>query len=469
MDARNAWEVAYNQLELQFDRASFNTWLRGASFIGMEENIFVIGVRNSYAQDMLQHRLYDCIRRVVSDVYGRLVELRFEVRSLTARENRPAAEMPLFRLLAEQSDDELSPSLFEKVSRPQPPALPEYELDPRFVFERFIVNSSNQISYEAARAVAENPAHSYNPLLIHGGVGLGKTHLLQAIAHVHQAKGLRSIYIPSEMFTNDLVTAIRNKTTAMFRDKYRSADTLIVDDIQFIAGKDSTQEEFFHTFNALYTFNKQIVLASDRHPRELNSLEDRLRSRFEGGLISDVGPLEYESRLALLEMWAQERHIQLPPDVLNQIAERPTSNVRELQGRFTRIEAEARSSPDSLTLPGVQAALWQFDQPRYHNRQKTVTIEQVIYATAEQFQIAPQDLTGKCRSGRVSLARQVAMYLIRELIQSSLPQIGAVFGGRSHTTVLHSCAKIVEEMTSDGSIRQHVAQIRQKLTGAAGL
>lgn len=468
MDAQSAWEVAYSQLELQFDRASFNTWLRGASFIAFENNAFVIGVRNSYVQDMLQHRLYASICRVVSDVYGQPVELRFEVHSAKVRDQRPADDMPLFRLLAEQQSEENTPGtpLHRKVNLPAPEMLPESELNPRFTFERFIVNASNRITYEAARAVAESPSRSYNPLLIYGGVGLGKTHLLQAIGHSYRAKGLHVIYIPSEVFTNDLVAAIRNKTTAMFRDRYRSADALLVDDIQFIAGKDSTQVEFFHTFNALYTFNKQIVLASDRHPHELDNLEDRLRSRFEGGLVTDVQPLEFESRLALLEMWTEERNVQLFPDVLQMVAARSTSNVRELEGVFNQLVANSQLSPDLLTASGVQVALRRFEQPRHHGRYQPMTIDDVISATAQHFRVDPDDLTGKTRTGRVNQARQIAMFLIREMTDSSLPQIGEAFGGRSHTTVLHGCNKIVELMEFDGNVRQHVLEIREILISA---
>ena len=464
VDAQSAWEVAYSQLELQFDRASFNTWLRGACFIEIEENLFVIGVRNNYVQDMLQHRLYASICRVVSDVYGQPVELRFVVHKANSRDQQPADDMPLFRLLAEQQMEETPATpLHRKVSHPQPSALPESELNPRFTFDRFIVNASNRITYEAARAVAESPSRSYNPLLIYGGVGLGKTHLLQAVAHAYRAKGLYVIYIPSEVFTNDLVAAIRNKTTAMFRDKYRSSDALLVDDIQFIAGKDSTQVEFFHTFNALYTFNKQIVLASDRHPHELDNLEDRLRSRFEGGLVTDVQPLEFESRLALLEMWTEERNVQLFPDVLQMVAARSTSNVRELEGVFNQLVANSRLSPDLLTASGVQVALRRFEQPRHHGRYQPMTSEDVISATAQHFRVDPDDLTGKGRTGRVNQARQIAMFLIREMTDISLPQIGAAFGGRSHTTVIHGCNKIIELMEFDNSLRQHVMDIREKL------
>jgi chromosomal replication initiator protein len=466
VNAQEVWNIAFSQLELQLDRASFDTWLRGAAFIDREGDVFVIGVRNSYARDMLQHRLYRNVRRVVSDVCGAPVELRFEVHNhQTAQHNEPD-EMPLFRMLAQQQtidDEPVELPLHERVSRPQRPALPESELNPRFTFERFVVNGSNRITYEAARAVAEHPARAYNPLLVHGGVGLGKTHLLQAIAHVCQSRGQRVIYVPSEAFTNDMVDAIRHKTTAMFREKYRSADVLLVDDIQFIAGKDSTQEEFFHTFNSLYTFNKQIVLASDRHPAELKTLEARLRSRFEGGLVSDVGPLEYESRLALLEMWSHERRVVLPRVVLQVIAERAHSNVRELEGVFNQFVAKAQLSRGGLTPQNAETLLERFNRPRQHFDR--LTTDQVIMAVALHFGFSPRDLTGKRRTGRINQARQIAMYLTRELTDASLPQIGEAFGGRSHTTVLHGCNKIAEEAEFDTSLVNCLSQIRTSLHG----
>lgn len=465
MDARYAWEVAYSQLELQFDRASFNTWLRGASFVSVENNVFVIGVRNSYVRDMLQTRLYPGIRQILGEIWGQPVEVEFKVRSSILQGEGDTDGMPLFRLLAEQQDDDdtLEP-LYQRVSGTTPAGLPECELNPRFTFDRFIVNGSNRITYEAARAVAENPGRSYNPLMVYGGVGLGKTHLLHAIGHVYSAKGLRVVYIPSEAFTNDLVTAIRNKTTAMFRDKYRSVDALLVDDIQFIAGKESTESEFFHTFNALYTINKQIVLAADRPPRELENLTDRLRSRFEGGLVTDVKPLEFESRLALLEMWALERSVALPADALLVLAERPTVNVRELEGMFNQIVAKSHLWPNTLSVGGVEQTLFQYDQPRFHGRANLLTITQVILKVAEHFQLTPQDLTGKRRTGRVNQARQIAMYLVRELTEASLPQIGEAFGKRSHSTVLHGCNKVLEEIAVDTTLREHVNQLRNSFS-----
>ncbi|GAB4333066.1 MAG: chromosomal replication initiator protein DnaA [Phototrophicales bacterium] len=459
MNAKDAWDVAYAQLELQFDRSSFDTWLRNTTFLKEEGGTFTIGVQSAYARDMLQYRLYRDVHRVLCDVVGHEVDVQFEIHN-PPRPNALDDEMPLFRLLAQQAPNYEPAPWHERIATPKRPDLPESELNPRFTFERFIVNGSNRITYEAARAVAENPGKSYNPFFIYGGVGLGKTHLLQAIAHVCQAKGLRTIYIPSEAFTNDLIASIRNKTTAMFRDKYRSADVLLVDDIQFIAGKDSTQEEFFHTFNALVTFNKQIVLASDRHPGELKTLEDRLRSRFEGGLVTDIQPLEFESRLALLEMWAAERDVQLPYAVLEKVANRAQSNVRELEGVFNQMVAKAQLG--GLTEELADMTLEQFDRPRLHGRQP-ITIKQILEAAAAYFQVPQAELTGKSRTSRINTARQVTMYLVRQLTNTSFAQIGEIFGGRSHTTVLHGCSKIEEDMEKDAGLRHHIETLRAEL------
>lgn len=458
VNPQDAWNIAFSQLELQLDRASFNTWLRGATFLGHEDGVFVIGVRNSYARDMLEHRLYRHVWRILSDVCGTSVELRFEVnRAEAAARLIPSDEPPMFRLLAQRESDTPSVPLHQAVTRPQRPELPDSELNERFCFERFVVNPSNQMVYEAARAVSERPA-IYNPFLIYGGVGLGKTHLLHAIAHALRADGLRVIYISSEAFTNDLIDSIRLRTTAMFRDKYRSADVLLVDDIQFIAGKESTQEEFFHTFNALYTFNKQIVLASDRPPSEMSTLEDRLRSRFEGGLVMDVQPPDLETRIAILEMWSRERAVAFPRPVLEMIAQRAQSNVRELEGIFNQMVAKTRLGEQPLTLISAERTLERYERPREH-----ITLKQVLEATARQFRMSCADLTSKRRAQRFNQARQVAMYLAREMTDASLGQIGELFGGRSHTTVLHGCNKIVEEMETDKRLYDMVEKVRRQL------
>jgi chromosomal replication initiator protein len=463
---QDAWNAAYNQLELQLDRASFDTWLRAAVYIGLDAGVFVVGVQNSFAQDMLQHRLYRVIRRVLSDIYGQQAEIRFDV-----HKPQPAAvasvsqeEAPLFRYLNLQAampdlpeTNEQQPTLQSLVARPGRD-LPDAELNPRFSFDRFIVNKSNQVVYEAALAVAEYPATVYNPFLVYGGVGLGKTHILQAIGQVCQKKGLRTLYIPSEVFTNDLILAIRNRTTAMFREKYRTLDVLLVDDIQFIGGKDTTQEEFFHTFNALVNFNKQIVMASDRHPRELKTLEDRLRSRFQGGLVADVQAPEFETRCAILQMWAQERGTHLASGVIETIAQRAPANVRELEGVFNQIVAQSRFNVGPVSLPKVEDTLDRFSKPR-----ERVTLDEIISETADRYGFTAEDLKGSSRAARINTARQVAMFLCREMTEFSLPQIGEAFGGRSHTTVLHGANKIAEEIETDRLLEARIHKIMRRL------
>ncbi len=472
MNPEEIWNAALNQLEIQLDRGNFDTWLRGAVFLNIETGedaapLFVVGVRNSFAVDMLQNRLYRTVRRILSDVYGCTVELRFEVYKSAPHAEVPVMDQdmpPMFRFLSQQDTSAPAVPLHQQVMPPERPGIPESELNPRLTFDRFVVGGANNLTYSAAMAVADNPASVYNPLLIYGGVGLGKTHLLHAIAHRCRAKNLRVIYIPSEAFINDLVNAIRQRTTAMFRDKYRSVDVLLVDDIQFIAGKESTQEEFFHTFNALYTFNKQIILACDRHPRELDQLEDRLRSRFEGGLVMDVQLPELETRIAIVESWAQERGVRIPRSVSEMIAQRSRSNIRELEGLFTQIVAKSRLSAQPMNMSAAEAVLERFEQPRNHARQRrAITLPQVLQSTAQHHELGLKDLIGKRRTGRINHARQIAMYLARELTEASLPQIGEALGGRSHTTVLHGYNKVAELMEADDMFRYELLALREKL------
>ncbi len=469
MNPQDAWNAAFHQLEMQLDRASFDTWLRGAELVSVEtlasgesgvapaSQVFVVGVRNAYARDMLQHRLYRNVRRVLGDVYGKTAELRFEVlKTESPKLADTDEEMPLFRLLAQQDPATPVAPLHEQVARPQRPDLPESELNPRFTFDRYMAGNENATIFAAAQAVAERQA--YNPFFIYGGVGLGKTHLMQAIAQACKARNLRVIYIPSEVFTNDLVDSIRQRTQAMFRDKYRSVDVLLVDDIQFISGKESTQEEFFHTFNTLYTFNKQIVLASDRPPRDLETLEARLRSRFEGGLVMDIQPPSFETRMAILCNWAAERNVNLPHHVAEMIAGRAKLNVRELEGIFNQVVATAHITRQPLTAGATEGILEGYRRPREH-----VTVAQVLDLTARHHGLRIEDLVGKRRTGAINQARQIAMFLAREFTSASLPQIGDAFGGRTHSTVLHSCSKIAEDLQRDPQVRTIVKDIRERL------
>lgn len=304
-------------------------------------------------------------------------------------------------------------------------------------------------------AVAENPAVAYNPLFLYGGVGLGKTHLLHAIGHVSQEKNSRVLYVSSEKFTNDLINSIRNHTTEEFRNKYRRIDVLLVDDIQFIAGKESTQEEFFHTFNTLHAANRQIVISSDRPPKAIVTLEARLRSRFEGGLIADIQPPDLETRIAILRTKAACKPIDVPEEVLQFIAHMVQSNIRELEGALNRVVACARLTDRPLTLELATEALQDIT-----DRRESVTPEQVLSAVADYFQVDTDDLLGRRRSRDIAFPRQVAMYLMREITDSSYPHIGELLGGRDHTTILHGCEKIGGMVEEDDQLRRDVLAIR---------
>lgn len=476
MKPEDAWNLAYHKLELQLESASFDTWLRDAVLVRHEETpdtdgVFVLGVRGSYKRDMLQLRLHREIQRVLWDVTQAKPQIRYEALPDPEKEAQKAnEELPLFRLLAQkQAAAEREAALANPpeplaklMEQPKLPALPESELNPRFIFPRFVVNGSNQMVFEAAQAIVDYPATVYNPFLVYGGVGLGKTHMLQAIAHAFTRNGLRAIYIPSEVFTNDLINAIRNRTTAMFREKYRNADVLLVDDIQFISGKESTQEEFFHTFNALINFNKQIVLASDRHPSELATLEDRLRSRFVGGLVADIQPPELETRVAILRMWAQERDVQVSGGVIEMVAQRAPNNIRELEGIFNQIIAQSRLS-GSVSVARAETTIERFRQPREH-----IAIATIIAVVAQKQNLSTEDLLSKRRTARISQARQIAMYLAREITDASLPQIGDAFGGRSHTTVLHGYKRIEEQIAQDQAFAMRVQGLHRLILTQGG-
>lgn len=456
-DAHTAWQAAAKLLERRWDRASYEAWLRPTTYLRCENDTFVVGAPDSSVFDMLTHRLHSDVKEALREATGRAVDVEFRVQQPPVAPLDGEAEMPLFKLMA-RKPSEAEPGPLAPIQRGNGADLPESAINPRMVFDRFIVNDSNQLATEAARAVAEHPATIYNPFLVYGGVGIGKTHLLHAIANICQARGLRVLYVSSEAFTNDLVHAIRNRTSPMFREKYRSVDVLLVDDIQFIRGKDTTQEEFFHTFNTLVNFNRQIVLASDRHPRELTTLEDRLRSRFQGGLVADIAPPELETRIAIMELWARERNIQIPSKVLHVIAERSSSCIRELNGLFNQIAARLRiNGVSNLSVRRAEATLNRYEKPA-----EQITVSHIIDVIAAAFNLESDALKGKKRVARINHARQVAMYLAREMTESSLPQIGDVFG-RSHTTVLHGCNKIEAEIKLDALLNARVQQLRKQI------
>lgn len=442
MNADQIWPAALGELQLQMTQATFDTWLRDSRMVKYEDGVLVIGVKSGYAKDWLEARLLPTIKRTLARLTGQTVEIKFIVCGEETRRKESVA------LLA-------PPAVVTNA-----PTLCSANLNPRYIFDNFVVGPGNRLAHAASMAVAENPAASYNPLFIYGGVGLGKTHLLHAIGHACLAQGLHVLYVSSEQFTNDLIEAIRAHTTEAFREKYRTADVLLVDDIQFIAGKEATQEEFFHTFNTLHGTGRQIVISSDRPPKALVTLEERLCSRFEWGLIADIQPPDLETRIAILRTKAADCGMSVPDEILALIANRIQSNIRELEGALNRVVALSRLTDQPLTTEIVETALSNLLPQR-----SKMTPEQIVEIVAQYFGVEPAALQGDSRCQAIARPRQIAMYLIREETGASLPQIGAVLGGRDHTTVLYGCTRIAERIEEDADLRREVVALRQRLYG----
>jgi len=449
VDAEQAWQSTLGQLQMEMPKASFDTWVRDTRIVSYEEGTFTVGVRNAYARDWLESRLSSTVTRLLMGIMNRDVGVRFVVWHGGEALADPSAVSSGQDLAPHEADEEPAP-------RPR-----NATLNPRYTFENFVVGPNNRLAHAAALAVTENPATAYNPLFLYGGVGLGKTHILHAIGNDCQERDLNVLYVSSEEFTNDLINAIRAQTTQAFRGKYRSMDMLLIDDIQFVAGKESTQEEFFHTFNTLHGQNKQIIISSDRPPKALLTLEERLRSRFEWGLTADIQPPDLETRMAILRSKAERAGRQVPTEILEIIARHIQSNIRELEGALNRIIAFADLSGVDMTPQLADVALVDLlPQPG------DVKPEQVIDIVARVFNLSVDRLLSPDRSREVVLPRQIAMYLLRET-NVSLPKIGQALGGRDHTTVMYACEKVADLLERDDRLRRQVVQIRQKLYGQA--
>ena len=445
MKAEQSWKAAQGQLQLEMPKAAYDTWVRDARYFSYEDGTYIISVNNAYARDWLESRLSSTIVRILTGIMNRTVEVRFIV-----WQEEDAQE-----LLEDKPDIE---------SRGEPHQLNNQTLNSRYTFHNFVVGASNRLAHAASMAVAENPAQAYNPLFIYGGVGLGKTHLLHAIGNFSAAGGLQVLYVSSEEFTNDLITAIRTHTTQAFREKYRRIDILMIDDIQFIAGKVSTQEEFFHTFNTLHGQDKQIVISSDRPPKALITLEERLLSRFEWGLTADLQPPDFETRIAILRSKADRAGRKVPDEVIEIIARRVQSNIRELEGALTRVVAFVDLSELPLTPKIVEIALVDLLP-----RRSDVEPEEVLKSVADAFDIEVDRMLSRERSREVALPRQIVMYLLREESNISLPMIGETLGGRDHTTVMYGCDKIADLLERDDRLRRRVIEIRENLYGQTAI
>ncbi len=444
MNAQQAWQAAQGQLQMELSKATYDTWVKQTQLIRFDEpaGVFYLGATNAYACDWLESRLKSTLINKLSGMMARPVEIVFSIWAAQAVE--------------QISDEVLIPI------RPEEPIRDVFEthLAPKYRFDNFVVGPNNRLAHAASLAVAEHPARAYNPLFLYGGVGLGKTHILHAIGNAVLQQGLQVLYVSSEEFTNDLVNAIRTKTTAAFREKYRQVDVLLIDDIQFISGKESTQEEFFHTFNTLHGQDKQIVMTSDRAPKAMSTLEERLRSRFEWGLTVDIQPPDYETRLAILRTKAEKAKREVPTEIMEMIAREVQANIRELEGAWNRVLAYADLSGEKLTLQLANNAMVDILPQR-----SALAPGDVISTVSKFFGISSDRILSKDRSRDVALPRQVAMYLMRELGGVSLPKIGEELGGRDHTTVMYACDKVADMIESDDRVRRQVLQLREQLIG----
>ncbi len=421
MNADLAWQSVLAQLQMEMPRASYETWVRDTRPMAYENGVITVGVRNAYARDWLESRLATSVSRLLTAILNSNVGVEFVVSQ------------------ANETDSHTDPDPERPIeAAPAEPKPRHVTLNPRYTFDTYVVGSGNRLAHAACQAVAEKPARAYNPLFLYGGVGLGKTHLLHAIGNACHADGLNVLYVSSEEFTNDMINAIRTHTTQAFREKYRSADVLLVDDIQFIAGKESTQEEFFHTFNTLHGQDKQIIVSSDRPPKSLVTLEERLRSRFEWGLTADIQAPDFETRLAILRSKAERTGRHVSDEILESVARQVQSNIRELEGALNRIIAFADLSGASLTPNLVEIALADL-LPQKRNVQPDKVIEAVVAAYEG---IAVGDLLGQNRAAKVAIPRQLVMYILSEFNKVSSPQIGDLLGGRDHTTVLYGIKKV---------------------------
>ncbi|NJK41957.1 MAG: chromosomal replication initiator protein DnaA [Acaryochloridaceae cyanobacterium SU_2_1] len=445
------WGQVLERLQLQLSRPTFETWIKTASAEQLHDNCLLIRTPNPFARNWLQKYYVKAIADVVHEIVGHPVEIKIEIAQGDAQANISTPEAPAALPI---------PS---KPSESTPPSQQQANLNLKYVFSRYVVGPNNRMAHAACLAVAESPGREFNPLFLCGGVGLGKTHLMQAIGHyrLEISPNSRISYISTEQFTNDLIAAIRKDGMQKFREHYRAVDVMLVDDIQFIEGKEYTQEEFFHTFNTLHEAGKQVVLASDRPPSQIPRLQERLCSRFSMGLIADIQPPDLETRMAILQKKAEYENIRLPREVIEYIASSYTSNIRELEGALIRAVAYISISGLPMSVENITPVL---NPPRAKLTASPITI---INAISETFGISIEDLKGNSRRREISLARQIGMYLMRQHTELSLPKIGDEFGGKDHTTVMYSCDKVSDLQKKDPELAQTLRELGDRINLAS--
>ncbi|MBR5269505.1 MAG: chromosomal replication initiator protein DnaA [Anaerotignum sp.] len=442
MELKQIWEDALKIIKEETSPVSYETWIEPVIPCGIDGNQIILQVENNFFKEMLEKRYLTFIRNAIKFV----TKNEYDIVLLTEEEQKTGL----------QKID---------LSSEKKKSLADRNLNPKYVFDSFVVGNSNRMAHAASLAVAEQPAHAYNPLYLYGNSGLGKTHLMHSIGHfvLDKTPDAKVLYVTSETFTNELINSIQNNKMEEFRNKYRKIDLLMIDDIQFIAKKESTQEEFFHTFNALYENSKQIVISSDRPPKELKPLEERLISRFEWGLTVDVQSPDYETRIAILRKKAERDHITVPDDVMAYIAKNIASNIRELEGALTRIVAFAKLTNQDISIALAENSLKDIFS---ENAATPLTPDLIQQVVAEHYNIRVEDIQGSKKPKNIAFPRQVSMYLCRKLLDISLPKIGESFGGRDHTTVIHAIAKIEKQLETDASLQKTIHQLEKEIKEA---
>ena len=433
------WESVLSLIKVELTEVSFNTWLKSIEPISLKEGKVILGAPNDFTKGILEGRYINLIRNAIKQITKENYDISFVV---------PGEEINV-----------ITQSPKEKL---EDKSIIKSQLNPKYTFNTFVTGKSNEFAHAASLAVAEAPAQAYNPLFIYGGVGLGKTHLMHAIGHfiLSENPDAKVVYVSSEKFTNELINSIREYKNEEFRNKYRNVDVLLIDDIQFIAGKEGTQEEFFHTFNALHENNKQIIISSDRPPKDIPTLEDRLRSRFEWGLTTDIQTPDLETRMAILRKKANLENLEMPDDVMLLIADKIHSNIRELEGALIKVVAYSSLTNKSITTELAEEALKDIIS---NHKSVEITVDLIKDKVSKKFGIRMDEFNSKKRTRAIAYPRQIAMYLTRDLTDLSLPKIGDEFGGRDHTTVIHACEKISNDILSDHMLRKKINDIMEEL------
>lgn len=449
-DLAEIWVRCKDKLKESFNEKVFNVWIKPIMPLEVTDTYYKVAVKNDFFKTMLEENYAQVIEGVLAGIMSKNIKLIIETMDNGSSGSEAAEEMPAVPAKREQQQ------LFNENTSVQQPD--ESNLNPKYVFETFVIGNSNRFAHAAAQAVANDPAHAYNPLFLYGGVGLGKTHLMHAIGNriKQNNPSMKVLYTSSEKFTNEIINSIQNKTTEAFRQKYRNIDCLIIDDIQFLKGKEQTQVEFFHTFNALKDADKQIIISSDRPPREIETLEDRLRSRFDQGLTADIQTPDLETRMAILRTKAASDNIVLPTEVINLLATNIATNIREIEGAYNKIVAYTSLMHMPITVETAQKVLSDMGNDI---KTRTITYEGIIKVVADHYNVKQDELFNKKRTQNIAFPRQVAMYLCRELADLSYPRIGELFGGRDHTTVIHAYEKISNFKNSNLAFQNELQEI----------